>query len=512
MSKEIDILFKLIQSLGKGEKRHFKLFASRHTLGDKNKVVYLFEKLERLKHYNEKDFLRNNSKEGFVKHFAFNKHFLYKQILKSLHSFHASGTVEAEIREQIHYIEILIFKGLLGQAAKMIAKTKLLAEKREHFGLQIEVLKKERELFRELIYRENSVAQIHAHRKESLLAMEKQKALMEYESLLAKSIVEIRTIGLVRTKEHKDRLNEMIQTGLKEIQSSHPDFIRARMQTLNMQIAGHFFSQEDKKALQKAAELSHLMELNPHFITEAPKTYINALHNQVVINNKLKRYEAIQELVKKLNSLKFTSQNLKNRIFYSSHNLILSMYASTGKFTEGLELLKVMKRKLESGEVQFMTVQNEVTHDFSAACIYFGMGDYTSANKYLNKIIDRSDASARSDLLGFSMIMRMLIQFEVGKKDLLEYSVKSVYRYLKKRDRIYKFEDVMLNFIKTKTPLMNSKKEILNGFKQLHKELLPLSKKEFEKNVFENFDLVSWLESKIENRSFADVMKEKNKI
>ena len=216
MAKESDILFKLIKTLGKGEKRHFKLFASRHTLGDKNKVVQLFENLERLKNYNEKDFLKKNSKEGFVKHFAFNKHFLYKQILKSLHYFHSSGTIEAEIREQIHYIEILIFKGLLGQAAKMIAKTKLLAEKREHFGLQIEILKKERELFRELIYRENTTAAIHSHRNESLRAMEKQKALMEYESLLAKTIVEIRTIGLVRTKEHKDRMNEMIQTGLRK--------------------------------------------------------------------------------------------------------------------------------------------------------------------------------------------------------------------------------------------------------------------------------------------------------
>ena len=50
---------------------------------------------------------------------------------------------------------------------------------------------------------------------------------------------------------------------------------------------------------------------------------------------------------------------------------------------------------------------------------------------------------------------------------------------------------------------------MINLFRKLKIEMLELQKDKFENRIFEEFDLISWLESKIENRNYLDIMKEK---
>ncbi len=46
-------LFQLIKSLNKSEKRYFNLYASRHTIGEKNNYVILFEAIDKQIEYDE---------------------------------------------------------------------------------------------------------------------------------------------------------------------------------------------------------------------------------------------------------------------------------------------------------------------------------------------------------------------------------------------------------------------------------------------------------------------------
>ena len=49
-------------------------------------------------------------------------------------------------------------------------------------------------------------------------------------------------------------------------------------------------------------------------------------------------------------------------------------------------------------------------------------------------------------------------------------------------------------------------------FKKLKNEIGSLTKEEKEKIGFKEFDHLSWIESKIENRTFAEIVKEKSRI
>jgi len=187
------------------------------------------------------------------------------------------------------------------------------------------------------------------------------------------------------------------------------------------------------------------------------------------------------------------------------------MYVKTGEFDKAVELLSTGNEKLNKGEVQFLNILHELTYYFAAANAHFGVADFSASNKNLQHIITRSDVNLRNDLMCFALLMRIIVQFEMGKQDLLECTVRSVYRFLHKRKRLYKFEDIILRFIRNQAPGMNSKNEITSAFKKLKEELLPLTNDPFEKNAFAYFDMISWLESKIENKTFSEIVKSKFK-
>src|SRR5439155_27309205 len=106
------------------------------------------------------------------------------------------------------------------------------------------------------------------------------------------------------------------------------------------------------------------------------------------------------------------------------------------------------------------------------------------------------------------LILNLIVHYELGNEDILPYIVKSTYRFLYNRNRLYKFENSVLGFIAKKLPHITTGQEITEAFKKLKAELQEITKDPFEKRALEYFDFISWLESKIENRPFAEIVRE----
>lgn len=54
-----------------------------------------------------------------------------------------------------------------------------------------------------------------------------------------------------------------------------------------------------------------------------------------------------------------------------------------------------------------------------------------------------------------------------------------------------------------------SREKSKKQFIELKEKILPCSMNSSEKQIFDFFDFISWIDSKIQNRSFAEVVKEK---
>ncbi len=140
---------------------------------------------------------------------------------------------------------------------------------------------------------------------------------------------------------------------------------------------------------------------------------------------------------------------------------------------------------------------------FQLTIYYFGCGDYDSSLKWLHMIINK-DEDLRSDLRIESKLIFLIIQLELNNYDLIDYAVKSTQRYLMKKEPLMGIEPIILGFIKK----MSNVKDPVN-MKKLYIELKDLLDRNKEIVNEYAFDYLSWVESKIQNRSFAEIKREK---
>jgi len=235
------------------------------------------------------------------------------------------------------------------------------------------------------------------------------------------------------------------------------------------------------------------------------------LHLYAAIQVFLKKYKEALNTLNKLRAISAPSVSKQAEIFEQSYGNELDIYIITGAFEKGIAIDEVKSGLERYGKNLRMT--GKITFYFNFAYLYFGVGDYDKAIEWVNKILNETDIKAREDMQAVTRILNLIIHFELDNIDLLEYASRSTYRFLAQRDRLYKIETAVLHFFKNKLPKINItvKKELLAGFKELKDEIIEISKDPLEKIVItEYFDFISWLESKIENRAFGEIVREKS--
>ena len=143
---------------------------------------------------------------------------------------------------------------------------------------------------------------------------------------------------------------------------------------------------------------------------------------------------------------------------------------------------------------------------YKIACLYFGSGDYGATIDYLNKIINWK-VDLRTDLQCYSRLLHLIAHYELGNFQLLEYLIKSVYRFMAKMGNLSLVEEEIFRFLRKSFNL--SPERVRPEFERLLERLQGYEKNRFETRAFMYLDIISWLESKIRNVPVQDVIREK---
>ena len=134
--------------------------------------------------------------------------------------------------------------------------------------------------------------------------------------------------------------------------------------------------------------------------------------------------------------------------------------------------------------------------------------DYKRALKWLVRANISENYNIREDLECIGRIMEIVLHYELGKTDIMEYRIKSTYRFLATKQKLYKIEKIILTSIR-KLINVNTKQDARKFFIQLKDSLEPVVQDPLEKKFLVYFDIMSWLESKIENKKFAEIVTSK---
>jgi len=147
---------------------------------------------------------------------------------------------------------------------------------------------------------------------------------------------------------------------------------------------------------------------------------------------------------------------------------------------------------------------------YKIASIYFGNEKYTECIYYLDKIINNKNLSMREDLMCFARLLSLIAHYELGKDYYLENHLKSTYKFLIKMNDLHEVQKEIIKFLRNLNNLYPA--DIKKEFIKMRLRFIELEKNTYEKRAFLYLDIISWLESKIENRKIADIIKEKAKL
>jgi hypothetical protein len=222
----------------------------------------------------------------------------------------------------------------------------------------------------------------------------------------------------------------------------------------------------------------------------------------------------VLELIEKMESIEerslkaHFSDELKSRILLQSSIARLAMYTRLGMVDEGLKLvdkLREMKEHLSLYHRKYVLLHLY----FNVAYFLLSAGRFSPAIRWLNQVINDTDIKTAEDLHSSTRILTIILQFELGRSELLEYLARSTYRFLTKLEGLYEFEEIMLEFMKkiSKNDQLRNDKET---FMKLKADLESVTYEPGERNALSTLDLISWVNSKIEERPLHEILKAKN--
>ena len=496
-------LFELIKSLSGSEKRYFKLFASLQK-GDKN-YLKLFDAIAEQKEYDEKEIKKKFAKEKFARQLTRIKNYLYGIVLKCLEQY--DNGIDSELKKLSRQIEVLYRKRLYKQCLKIIARAKKIGYKHEHFPFLLEITEWETKIISQDPYGGKFKQSLQEILKEKRNIIELVRNNNDYHELSAQSLKILHIQGVSRNEDSIAAFNHLLDNALLKDESKAMTF-KSKMffyEVLALCARGKGDSTNGYIYRDKIVQLT---EMNPE---KGPGyNYIIALFNLLIGQLEVKKYRQFTSTIQKLknmfkNELNTLSEDTQALLFKSIYPLELNMYMQTQQFEKAISIIPQFKDGLRRYEEKMRTM-DKIGCYYDFTCLYFYCGDYKEALVWSNKMLNYPHLEFRQDLLCFARIINLMLHFELQNFDLLEYIVKSTYRFLHKRGGLYKFETCVLNFIRKKFPKINDNKELLEAFKELKTELEKITRDPFEKLALEYFDFISWIDSKIQNRQLTDVV------
>jgi hypothetical protein len=502
-----DDLFQLIHSLTRQEKRYFKLYASRHSIQGENKYVALFDAIEQQTAYDEAAIKQKFKDETFIKQLHVIKNYLYENILNSLRHFHESRA-EDKFPVLMRHAELLFNKGLYQQSEKILDRAKKFAQANEYFLQLLEVYRLERQIAQS----QNNFHWLEDYVEHGFLAefelMDKYQNLLEFQRLNYQVLIPYWKRGMVRHESEKAILKELFEKPLfQNVQQTQSFF--ARYFYLNARFSYHFMSGEVAESYQYIQGLVSLFKnLNLSSLKGRMITfYMSSLTNLYSVQRHLELFEEIPVTLKQLREMPTKSLSQKRHLFIRSFNLEIDFYLSTGQFKKGIRQISSLEPLLQSN-IESIDKQQRLGVYYNLAYLYFGAANYHHALDWVNRLLQDPDLNTREDFHCFGRILNLIIHYELGNDQLLEYAVQATTRFLSRRQRRFQVEAVMLKLMR-RYPKWLTAKDKKAGFRTLLLEMEPLKEDEFERRAFEYFDFTAWLTSKEQGVSFEQVVREK---
>jgi len=269
----------------------------------------------------------------------------------------------------------------------------------------------------------------------------------------------------------------------------------------------YYYTIEDhEKAYIYINKMLDLADEYPKILKNNNDSYDNNLYNYIILCIRLRKYEECEIKIKEMLTIKIKDGERRVRNFYASHSAYLELALSKGDFESGVEQFNKFIQELPKYDTK-------IPPYYKLAILRYGTylllvtKQMEEALTWVNKILNASNLSNTDKF--YALATEMIIHYELEHDRLLDNRIATLNRFLLKKQYVAEFEKLFLKLFR-KIVEVRSKKE-LKDVLQKYYESIKVSLEEEPKTdigIFE-LDILSWIESKLENRPFIDILQEK---
>ena len=502
-----DILFQLIHSLEKAEKRHFKLYIKRSSSNENLKIVQLFDAMDKMTEYDEKLLLKRLPDIQKTQLSNLKAH-LYKQVLASLRLLKSAESIDLQLNEQFDYAHILYKKGLFLQSLRILERAKEIAKANQKFNFLTQAIALEKRI--ESLHITRSMQD-----KAEQLSMEAIEISTHIDMVARLSNLALQLYSWYIKYGHAR--NEEDEKGVKQYLKDHlpPN---AWEQTgfyerlyLYQSYNWYAFIRQDflmyYRYAQKWVDLFHDQPLMKRVETGH---YIKGLHNLLNAHFDLRNYQKLEITLKEFEEFAKTERVQQNdsfriQAFLYTTQAKINLHFMKGTFKEGLSLVPEIEQRLQE-DALFIDRHRVLVLNYKIATLYFGSEDYSTCIDYLQKIIN-DHVDLRYDLQCYARLLHLMAHFELGNTSLMESLTKSVYRFMAKMANLTVVEEEMFKFLRHSFYL--SRHKLKPELEQFLQKIKQFEKSRFETRSFAYLDIISWVESKVYNKTMSQIINER---
>ncbi len=502
-----DNLFSLIKSLSSSEKRQFSLYVGRIEVNQDSKFLNLFRIMSRQKKYDEALILKSTK---ITKQQLSNvKAHLYKQILISLRLNPAHHSIPVQIREQMDFALILYRKGLYKQSLKLLDKVKSTALLYEEKNVAYEILEWEKIIESQYITRSiNNRAEVLIKQAEHLSNLNLITNKLSNLSLQLYAI--FLKMGYARTEEEARSIRKYFQESLPVFELKELGF-RERLWLFRAYLWYSFITQNFLSCYKYSLKWIDLFNSHPHLISVHPVLYLKGNHylleSLFYLNHVTLFEKVLNDLEATLKEPKIPDDdNIAALAFLYVYSNKLNLRFMKGDFANGDPLVQKIEKKIQKFNSR-IDEHHIMVFYYKIGSLYFGNGEHKKSIEFLQKIINNKSLEMREDLLCFSRILNLVAHYEAGLDYHLDRLIRSTYKFLIKMNDLHEVQKEMIKFLRNLPNI--SPVDIKDEFKKLHDTLKQFEDHPYERRAFLYLDIISWLESKIENKPVAEIIQKK---
>lgn len=496
--------YQLIKSLTMSEKRYFKIFSERHTIGSQNKYVLLFDALDKAVEENDVEIKKElRQKEINVDFLSADKNYLYQLLLRSLNDFHTSKTYNIAVKEMLVSIEILFHKGLYSECLKLIERAHKEALECENFQLVLDVLmwKKKCSGYSLGLIKAYEVNKEMDHYI-GLLKNLKDVTDLYYES----NILQANNEKFSRTKMLQ-KFKEILKNPLLKREENAFSF-SARV-FYHLIYANYYLTVDDQyKELSHLKKLIEILNQSLTYKVENPLDYIS-IYNRFLSVKKYFPDETFFDDIKRfrqfVDKVLIRKEVAQERVFVLSNTIEIEYYLLTNDFGKAVQKLSEIDKGIVKLNIDIEPYHMIYFYYLNSVSLIF-VGDYNKALKFINKVLNEFNEKDRPQVFLRTEILNLIVHYQLQNFTLVTSLAKQIIKKSAISDVLISLEVKLIEMIQK---IVSSKhitmKEEMAFFNQMMDEIDNYKKTNISssKGLVDNYE--KWIKSKIKRKTVAQL-------